>query len=391
MFSRRVPAARSPNRLLAALEERRRAGLPPLDLTESNPTRCGFPYQAKAVLAALADPRGMVYEPDPRGLRPAREAVAAYYRDHGRAVEPDHIVLASGTSEAYGMLFKLLAQPGDEIMVPKPGYPLLEVLSALEAATIVPYPLRLGPGGWAVDLDRLENTVSTRTVAVAVVSPNNPTGSYLKRRELDRLVDLADRFHLALIVDEVFSDYGADPDPEWVISAAGEARLPCFVLNGLSKTVGLPQLKLAWIVVSGPVGARDEALRRLEFIADAYLSVSAGVQHAAASLLGGRAAIQGPINARLAANEAVLRESLTALSWIRGPPREGGWYILLDCSARLPQGGDEALALDLLDHGVYVHPGYFYDFGTDGYLVLSLLTPPDVFCEGVERMSTRLG
>jgi hypothetical protein len=355
----------------------------------SNPTEAGFPYREESILQALADPRTLRYEPDPRGLVGARLAVAGYYREIGTLVDPDNLILCSGTSEGYGHLFKLLCGPGDEILVPKPGYPLLEVLAALEGARHVHYPLRLDEHGWRMDVERLQDTIGTRTVAISVVSPNNPTGSYLKHEELDYLVDLAGRFGLALIVDEVFADYAVGEDPRRVHTTAGEHRALTFVLNGLSKLVGLPQLKLAWIHVSGPDALRREAQERLEFIADAYLSVSSAVQHAAPTLLGDRSRIQSLIRARLDGNERTLREALDHAPGLRVAPREGGWYAVLECALAAAGRTDEELALELLERqGVLVHPGYFYDFEGEAFLVLSLLTPEDVFRPGAGRIAS---
>lgn len=402
MFSRRIRYGPKANRLVRLLEAKRAAGAPLLDLTESNPTRAGFRYEQAQILQALADPAALTYTPHPRGSPAARRAVAEYYREHGRRVAEDSLFLASGTSEAYAWLFKLLADPGDEILVPKPGYPLLEVLTALESARLVHYPLRYGqPEGWRIDRDRLRDTVSTRTVAIVAVSPNNPTGSYLKGEELAFLDELCQRFGLALIVDEVFADYGGDPaaaagpagapDPaaDRVTTAAGrQGGALTFVLNGFSKILGLPQLKLSWIQVGGPEPLRREAERRLEFIADAYLSVAATVQQAAPLLLRRRGPFQAQVLRRLETNSRLLRERVEGSPAGRVLRREGGWYAVLELAGG---NADEEAALRLLEaDDVLVHPGYFYDFPTEGHLVLSLLTPEEVFREGTARMLRRL-
>ncbi len=389
MFSSRLPAVSKENRLIRLLEARRAAGTPLLDLTESNPTRAGLRYDRARIRRALARASALPYAPDPRGLACARRAVADYYRQRGREVSEDSLFLASGTSEAYGWLFKLLADPGGEILVPKPGYPLLEVLTALESVRLVHYPLRYAePEGWALDRERLRDTISTRTVAIVAVSPNNPTGSYLKEGELDFLQGLCRQFGLALIVDEVFSDYEADAAADRVPTAAGRSESLGFVLNGFSKVLGLPQLKLSWIQVSGPTLLRRPAEERLEFIADAYLSVASPVQRAAAELLAGRQVIQARIQQRLQANERLLSERLAALSAARLLRREGGWYAVLELRG---PAADEELALALLEKdGVLVHPGYFYDFPSERFLVLSLLTPEEPFRQGVERLLRRL-
>jgi hypothetical protein len=405
MFSNRIRWGAAANRLMRALEAKKAAGAALLDLTESNPTRAGFRYEEGPILEALARPAALRYEPDPRGLPAARRAVAEYYRERGRPVEEGSLVLASGTSEAYAWLFKLLADPGGEVLVPKPGYPLLEVLTALESVRLAHYPLRYGePRGWSVDLERLRDSISTRTKAVVAVSPNNPTGNFLKEDELAAIGGLCRQFGLALIVDEVFCDYGGGPAggrgevpaegggdipaERRVESAVNQRETLTFVLNGFSKVLGLPQVKLAWVQVSGPEGPAREAGERLEFIADAYLSVSTPVQQAAPALLRGRGAIQAQIRRRLAENDGFLRQRSAGVPLCRVLKREGGWYAVLALAERAP---DEDLALRLLERdGVLVHPGYFYDFPSEGFLVVSLLTPVEVFREGVERVLARL-
>jgi len=389
MFSRRVPADHSANRLSAAIDERRAAGLSLIDLTESNPTRCGFRRDESSLRAALSAPQSLRYEPHPQGLLSAREAVARYYAEAGVSVDPDSLFLTTGTSEAYTLLFKLLADPGDDVLVPTPGYPLLDVLTRLEAVQLVPYALQAGQGGaWSIHRERVESLLSTRTRAVVVVSPNNPTGSYLKRREQRDLSALCRRQGCALIVDEVFSDYASGEDPERVRTAAEGGEALTFTLNGFSKLVGLPQLKLGWIHVSGPAEIVTTARERLAFITDAFLSVSAGVQHAAPQIFESRAAMQDQILQRLRDNETALRRFLVPLPSCRLLPREGGWYGVVEIPTDI---GDEALALDLLrTDGVLVHPGYFYDFSSGCYLVVSLLPPREEFDEGASRLVRRL-
>ncbi|MGA2763019.1 MAG: pyridoxal phosphate-dependent aminotransferase [Spirochaetia bacterium] len=389
MFSSRVHGSATTNRLTLALERRRKTGAPLADLIESNPTRSGILYDEAVISRALLQPGSFLYEPHPRGLGVARQAIVEYYRERGVTARVESLVLASGTSEAYGYLFRLLADPGDEVLVPVPGYPLLEVLTALDAVRLVPYRhLYRRPGGWALDLERLENTISRRTKAIAVVSPNNPTGAFLKKRELEGITDLCRRFGLALIVDEVFSDYGHGKDETRVQSAAGHQGALTFVLNGFSKIVGLPQLKLAWIHVNGPEDQRNAALERLEFIADAYLSVATPVQLGASLILSQRRMIQAQITSRLEENAGVLEEALRGAPEVEILNREGGWYSVI----RLPDGtSDEEVCLRCLEEdGVLVHPGYFYDFPAGSHLVLSLLTPSDVFREGLRKLAVRL-
>ena len=390
MFSRRVPSDHSANRLSAAISRRRAAGLPINDLTESNPTRCGFQVDADAILAALARPGSLLYEPHPQGLASARAAVAGYYREIGVTVDPADLFLTTGTSEAYAMAFKLLADPGDEVLVPTPGYPLLDVLTRLEGVRLIPYALawRDPPAAWEIDLELLRACVSTRTRAVVVVSPNNPTGSYLKRAELEALHAMCGELGLALVVDEVFSDYAAGPDPSRVRTAAARRGALTFTLNGFSKLVGLPQLKLGWIHVAGPDDLARAARERLAYVTDAFLSVSAAVQHAAPDVFRLRGGIQEQILHRLRVNRAAAEEELSRAPGCRLLPAEGGWYAVTSLPAGVP---DEPLVVDLLeDDGVLVHPGYFYDFSAGSFLVLSLLPPSGPFREGISRVAARL-
>ncbi len=389
MFSNRVKRNQAANRLSRALEAKRAAGAVLLDLTESNPTRSGFRYEGEAIFRALSQPGSLLYQPHPQGLPGARQAVADYYGERGVRVDADSLILASGTSEAYGSLFKLLANPGDEILVPVPGYPLLEVLTELESVRQVPYRLLYEePRGWRIDMERLRNTISNRTVAIVSVSPNNPTGSFLKTDELAEIGGLCRQFGLALIVDEVFADYGRGADENRVPCAAAHQGCLTFVLNGFSKVVGLPQLKLAWIHVSGPDALCRQAREHLEFINDAYLTVATPIQNAAAGILRQRGMIQSQILERVETNGATLEKETADVPSCRILEREGGWYAVL----RLPEDcPDEDLAVELLEKDdVLVHPGYFYDFSGGGFLVISLLTPLEVFRGGVQRLAARL-
>jgi hypothetical protein len=391
MFSHRVPADHSTNRLSAAIEERRGRGAHILDLTESNPTRCGFQLDDAALLRALANPSALLYEPHPQGLDSAREAVSRYYAQIGFEVDPQTLFLTTGTSEAYTQLFKLLADPGEEILVPTPGYPLLDVLTALEAVRLAHYPLVYKkPGGWAIDCEGLRASISTKTRAIVVVSPNNPTGSYLKPGELEECNALCRDFGLALIVDEVFSDYGptGGQQSSRVRTAASNEGALTFTLNGFSKLVGLPQLKLGWIRVSGPPHLAGQARERLAYVSDAFLSVSAAVQHAATEVFRQRLPMQNQINQRLQDNSLALQECLCGLGGCTILDREGGWYAIVQIAQDI---SDEDLAVGLLrDDGVLVHPGYFYDFPDGSHLVLSLLPPTTEFREGVRRLALRL-
>ncbi len=382
MFSARTRWDRTVNRLARALEAKRRAGVPLLDLTESNPTRAGIPYPPD-LLAPLADAGGLRYDPDPHGLVAAREAVADDFARRGFSVGPDRLLLTASTSEAYALLFKLLCDPGDAILVPRPGYPLFDYLAGLEPVRVDHYPLE-HDREWRLDPLAVERAVRPETRAVVVVNPGNPTGSFLKRDEAAALTGLCAERGLALISDEVFADYAFRDDPRRAASLAGDGPGLAFVLGGLSKSCGLPQLKLAWLAVSGPAALRKEAMARLEIAADAFLSVGTPVQLAAPILLRRRGELQAPIGERVRRNREALAAALGDASPASLLEAEGGWYAILRIPATVPE--EQRVTQLLLDHDVLVHPGYFFDFPREAYLVLSLLPPPAVFSEGVERI-----
>jgi len=386
MFSSRFHWDLRPNRLTRLLDEKRRAGARVLDLTESNPTRAGFSYPDE-VAQALADPRALRYDPQPAGSLPARQAVCRYYAEAGHTIEPDRVLLTASTSEAYAYLFKLLADPGDEVLVPRPSYPLFEFLAAMESLRVVPYPLACH-GGWSIDCHALAAAVTERTRAVILVNPNNPTGSFLKRDELRFLVDLCQERGLALISDEVFADFAFAEDSQRVRTLAGTTATLAFSMSGLSKIAGLPQMKLGWIVISGPAAASVEAREKLELIADTYLSVGTPVQHAAPRLLELGKAIQKQIANRTRANLDGLKAAIGSESACRVLPVEGGWYATLQVP-RIRR--EEEWALELLgEDDVLVQPGFFYDFESEAFLVLSLLTEPERFHEGCRRLLARV-
>jgi hypothetical protein len=368
--------------LTRLLRELRHAGAIVLDLTQSNPTRAGLSYPAE-IVEALADPRALRYDPQPAGLLVAREAVCRYYAEAGHTVEPDRVLLTASTSEAYQYLFKLLADPGDEVLVPRPSYPLFEFLATMESLRVVSYPL-VYHGGWSIDRDALAAAVTPRTRAVVVVNPNSPTGSFLKRDELQFLQSLG----LTLITDEVFADYVFDEDQRRVRTLVGSADTLTFSMSGLSKIAGLPQMILGWIVSSGPAAARAEAMEKLEWIADTYLSVSASVQQAAPRLIELGKGIRQQIAARVCANLAWLESAIAVDSPCRILAVEGGWYATLQVP-RIRR--EEEWALELLQQdNVLVQPGFFFDFESEAFLVLSLLTEPGIFQEGCRRLLARV-
>jgi hypothetical protein len=334
------------------------------------------------MLRAFEDPRLLVYDPAPAGSLDARQAVAGYYAARGVRVGAERILLTASTSEAYAYLFKLLTDPGDCVLVPRPSYPLFEFLAEMESIEVRHYPLAYH-GGWSIDLEALAAGVSERTRAVVVVNPNNPTGSYVKRAELAAITRLCAERGMALISDEVFSDYAMGPDAERADTLTGVEECLTFSMSGLSKTAGLPQMKLGWIVAGGPAGERAAAQERLEWIADTYLSVGTPVQCAAAKLLAAGEEVQRRIRERTAGNLCQARAALAG-SAANILTVEGGWYI----TVQAPRvRSEEEWVLELLTReDVLVQPGFFYDFESEAYLVLSLLTRPEVFQEGVARL-----
>jgi alanine-synthesizing transaminase len=387
MFSARTNWNLQTNRFAQALENHRRAGKPLLDLTASNPTTCGFEYPAQEIVGALADPRALEYSPESKGLRTAREAVATYYAGRpgfgicSGTVDPERIILTAGTSEAYGYIFRLLCEPGDEILFPAPSYPLLEYLTELNDVRLVPYPL-LYDHGWQIDFNALHAALSPRSRAVLVVHPNNPTGSFVAPKEAVELRAICTEREMAIIADEVFLDYSAESKPHSTFAFDGPALT--FALSGLSKISALPQMKLAWLVTGGPRSLVQHAMERLEIIADTFLSPGTPVQLALPRLLGIHEQMQRQLQDRIAVNLAHLDTALTSHRLISRLERQGGWYAILRVPAT---GSDEDLAVALLEnHGVLVHPGRFFDFQQDGFLVLSLITPTQNFREGVRRL-----
>lgn len=377
-FSRRTPDDQRPNRLASA---RARLGEPAFDLTESNPTRCRLPYP-EDLLGALADPRGLVYRPEPKGPLAARAAVARQYLGWGVELDPERVVLTASTSEAYGFLMRLLADPGDRLLVPSPSYPLFDQLARLDAVSLVPYALDV-EDGWRPDLDALA-AAPEGCRALVVVHPNNPTGSFIQPEDAARLGELCRARGWALIADEVFLPYPLDGGPGSDRSFAATSSCLTFSLGGLSKSVGLPQLKLGWIAVSGPSEELPAALARLDYVADAYLSVSTPVALAAAQLLERGLPVQRAIAGRCRANLDRLRELAGATPAVTVLPVGGGWSVVLRVPSLLD---DEGLAVHLLESaGVAVHPGYLFDLPGEGYLVLSLLPPEELFGEGVRRL-----
>jgi alanine-synthesizing transaminase len=383
MFSQRTGWKLTPNRFTEVQRELRAAGREVLDLTESNPTRAGLRYDAAAILGSLSNPQALDYDPQPKGLASAREAVAEYYRGKPSVlnVDPESMVLTTSTSEGYSYVFRLLCNPGDEVLVPKPSYPLFEFLADLQDVKLVPYPL-LYDHGWQIDFPSLHHAANQQTRAVVVVHPNNPTGSYAGSAEQRMLNTFCRERQLALVVDEVFLDYAHQgvSRPSFV----SNHEVLTFILSGLSKISALPQMKVAWIVSTGPPDLVKAAMERLEVIADTYLSMNAPIQLAMPALLEYRTKIQPLILDRVRKNLAELDMQIARHKSCRRLDVEGGWYAVL----RVPvTQSDEDLAIRLLrEASVLVHPGHFYDFPRDGYLIVSLMTLAEEFQQGVERV-----
>jgi alanine-synthesizing transaminase len=386
VFSDRTAWNLEPNPLSKALANRLSSGKPVIDLTESNPTKCGFRFDAERILGALSDPASLIYDPVPEGLLTARNAVVDYYRSRNCAVNVNDIFLTTSTSEAYSFLFRALCNPGDEVLIPQPGYPLFNFLADIQDVTTVPYPL-IYDYGWQIDLHALERAITPRTRAVAVVNPNNPTGHFCKADEMHRLNQICLESDLALIADEVFLDFsfvkGILP------TFASNNKALTFTMSGLSKISGLPQMKVAWLIVVGPETLKQQAVARLEMIADTYLSMNTPMQLALAVLLELRHKFQKQCMERTRNNLARLDKLLSTQKLCTRLNLEGGWYAVVKVPVT---GSDENLALELLNaRGVYLHPGHFYDFPGDGYLVVSLITPELQFATGMEALVALIG
>lgn len=384
MFATRTNWNLSSNRLAEALTRFGATGRKLLDLTASNPTTCGFHYDGPAILKSLTNANALKYHPDPHGLPQARNAVCEYYRNRGEQVSADNVFLTASTSEAYSFIFRLLCDPGDEVLVPSPSYPLFDFLADLQDIKLVRYPL-FYDHGWHTDFHSLEQAITPRTRGIIVVHPNNPTGHFTKREEMSRLSQICFSRGMGIIADEVFLDFqlGAEQIP----SFAGNSGALSFTMSGLSKISGLPQMKLAWIAVSGPADGKREALARLEVIADTYLSVSTPIQLAAPTLLAQRHSFQAELMSRVRQNLAEMDRQLARQKSCTRLEVEGGWYAVLRVPAIRP---DEELALELLqEDAVYVHPGHFYDFSGEGNLVLSLISAEREFADGAGKILGR--
>jgi alanine-synthesizing transaminase len=381
MFAKRTNWNLETNRLSAALAAHRAAGKPLIDLTVSNPTECGFQYDEEAILSALRNPSAMRYEPNPRGLDVARGAVARYYAERRAAVSNDDIFITTSTSEAYSFVFRTLCDPEDELLIPEPSYPLFEFLADIQDVRLARYPL-VYDHGWQMDFHALEQAMTPRTRGVIVVHPNNPTGHFVKAEEMRKLNEICAMREIAIIADEVFLDFALRDMRS--ATFAGNPGALTFTLSGLSKICGLPQMKVAWLIVSGPEAWKSEALARIEVIADTYLSMNAPIQWAMPALLGQRHSFQKQLMARVNENLSELDRQLAEQKSCSRLQVEGGWNAALRVPATR---SDEELALELLaTRSVYVHPGHFYDFPREGYLVVSLIAPTPDFAPGIKLL-----
>jgi len=382
MFARRTEWNLAPNRFSVALEQAKKSGRKLFDLSTSNPTEVGLDYDEPAILAALNPPAALRYQPDPLGLLSAREAVASYYSEHGAQVSPQHIILTASTSEAYSFLFRLLCDPGDEVLVASPSYPLFDFLASIQDVQLTSYPL-FYDHGWHIDLHALESALTARTRAILVVHPNNPTGSLVTENERLALLKMCGAREIAVITDEVFLDF-TQPGVTAESFVRDQNVALTFTLSGVSKIAALPQMKLAWLVASGPEDLRRQALARLEVIADTYLSVNAPIQHGLPELLQQGRGLREQLQKRVNENLTELDRQLATQKLCQRLALQAGWYAVL----RVPAiWSDEELAISLLEmDGVLVHPGHFYDFPADGYLVISLITPATTFSRGIRLL-----
>ncbi|MCX6166218.1 MAG: pyridoxal phosphate-dependent aminotransferase [Ignavibacteriae bacterium] len=389
MFSKRFDYNIEDNNLSKLLKEKKSAGVKILDLTESNPTNAGFNYNEIGILNSIAKPESMRYSPNPKGLESAREAVSQYYKEKNINVDLENIFLSSSTSEAYSFIFKLLTNPFDEVLIPRPSYPLFSFIAEMESINLKYYNLIYTENKiWEIDFDSINSQLTENTKAIILVNPNNPTGNFIKLKEINLLLRICKENNIALICDEVFMDYILEAERNNTFSFAGINYVLTFTLSGLSKICGLPQMKLSWIVISGPTKECEEATAKLEIITDTYLSVGTPVQLAANNLLIGKEFIQTQIKERIIKNYNYIKSESKRKSYLELLKTEGGWYTVLNIKKLI---SEEIIAFELLDKkDVYIHPGYFFDFKEEVYIVVSLLTPEEKFKEGIIRILEHL-
>jgi len=380
-FSERFVWNSDVNRLNKLLSSKKKEGI--LDLTISNPTKAKFNYSDFSLEKALSAKENYLYEPNPGGSFSLRRVITAHYRKSGINIDSEYIFPLASTSEAYSYLFKLLCNPGDEVLFPHPSYPLFNILTRLEGIIPVAFDMNLANKTWEIDFQTLENSLSCKTKAVIIVNPNNPTGTFLRKNSIDKLRDICSRHKITIIVDEVFLDYVSDKNMENIYSTANRSDFPCFVLSGLSKIAGLPQFKLGWIYVNGPEEFRYKAAQGLEIISDAFLSLSTPIQNASVVLLEKSYLLQEQIKKRIFNNYQSVCDKFACCREIEVMDYQGGWYLIIKQNIF----SDEEFCYELLrKENVYLHPGYFYDFKEDNFLVISLLTACDILEDGLQRI-----
>ncbi|PIU40584.1 MAG: pyridoxal phosphate-dependent aminotransferase [Candidatus Omnitrophica bacterium CG07_land_8_20_14_0_80_50_8] len=382
-FSQRTDWPTATNLLIWRIEEKKRSGVPLIDLTESNPTHCGFGFFNRGWLEPFSDEKNLSYTPDPHGLLEARQAVSAYYAGKNINVLPEQVFLTASTSEAYDHILRLLCDPRDRVAIPSPGYPLFDCLAALADVDISRYLLLHDQDMWRISAEGIRAAFGERLKALVLVNPNNPTGNFVKPSELEVINERCRETGTAIISDEVFLDFGFHAEGVQPLSLAQNHEVLTFTLSGISKILALPQMKISWIVVSGPETLRRKAIERLEIIADAYLSVNTPSQHALGAWLGACGRVQREILERLAFNRAALFRRFQEDSRVQVLPCEGGWYAVLEIRSGR---ADEELAMELLENNnIIIHPGYFFDFEKGNFLVLSLLLQEKIFQKGIDR------
>lgn len=385
MFSKRFDFNIDANRLSLLLKKKKSSGRRILNLTLSNPTDAGLNYNSIGILNSIAKPESLNYLPEPKGLASARESVSRYYYEKNISVNVRDIFLTSNTSEAYSFIFKLLTDPFDEILIPRPSYPLFSFIAGMESVNLKYYDVVYTENKiWEIDFESISNRLTKKTKAIILVNPNNPTGNFVKLKEINTLLKICGMNNVALICDEVFIDYGLDVEKKDIFSLAGIDYSLTFTLSGISKICGLPQMKLSWIVISGPEEVCEEAKDKLEIITDTYLSVGTPVQHAVGDLLSGREHVRQQIIDRITKNYCLLKSVTVNTNLMDLFKTEGGWYSVVKINKNIDE---EAMVYDLLNlKDVYIHPGYFFDFTGEGYIVLSLLTSAEIFEEGIKRI-----
>ena len=382
-FSSRTNWTLAPNQLTKRLSALEQSGTEILDLTESNPTQVGFQYSSDVILSSLTDSKNLSYQPSPLGIREARETVAEYYNAKGASVHPDQILLTASTSEAYSAIFRLIANPGERVLMPRPSYPLFHFLTGLNDVELDPYTLTYHKT-WRIDFDGIRKSFKPKTKAIVLVNPNNPTGSFVKKDELVKLNQFAEGNQLCIISDEVFADFQWEKKTDGLTTLAGNHQSLTFTLSGISKVLGLPQMKISWIVVSGPKELVRQSIERLEIILDTYLSVNAPAQNALHHWMQLKDRMQKQILKRVLSNRSFLQKS----GQLEMLEADAGWYAVL----KLPKKkSEEDWAIEILekDH-VLVHPGYFYDFQEEPFIVVSLLVDPSVFEAAITKISKRV-